>query len=72
MQVETPLPYLLGTKQIGAESGKIGSVFYCSKNIKKILKKYQKTIDKRKLMWYNKTYPKEKEVKKGEIFKSIR
>ena len=55
-----------------AESVKIGSVFYCSKNIKKILKKYQKTIDKRKLMCYNKTSPKEKEVQKGEIFKGVR
>lgn len=57
---------------MGAESVKIGSVFYCLKNIKKIFKNYQKTIDKRKLMWYNKTSPQEKEVQKGEIFKGIR
>ena len=54
-----------------AESVKIGSVFFCSKNIKKILKKYQKTIDKRKLMWYNKTYPKEKEVKRVKFLKAL-
>ena len=57
---------------MGSRVGENRLCFFNTKNIKKILKKYQKTIDKRKLMWYNKTYPKEKEVKKGEIFKSIR
>ena len=56
---------------MGAESVKIGSVFYCSKNIKKILKKYQKTIDKRKLMWYNKTSPQERRYKKVKFLKVL-
>jgi hypothetical protein len=57
---------------MGSRVGENRLCFFNVKNIKKILKKYQKSIDKRKLMWYNKTYPKEKEVKKGEIFKGIR
>ena len=56
---------------MGSRVGENRLCFFNTKNIKKILKKYQKSIDKRKLMWYNKTYPKEKEVKRVKFLKAL-
>lgn len=50
-----------------AESVKIGSVFLMCENIKKILKNYQKTIDKVIFMCYNSI----NEARKGGYYENL-